>query len=263
MSPPTSRPCRACSHRLWLRTAPGCSCMTRPSSSDIRANSTQHVRPERLRVGGVGLAAPALVVEPRGLAPAVRSRVRAVGWPWSEEVAPAAMNACPAGPQRGQVAGVRAGVLAGDLAEPVHVGRPAVELHVDHVVGAERGDHPAARPAPAVGGELGVLAEVVQRRLGGGQHLDAEPLEQRPGPEVRLGEPGRDLVVDGVGGVRAQRGVHPEHVAEGLLQPEPGRGAPEQVPVRGEAPPDHPAVGLHRAAVDAWARPARPGGRPG
>ncbi|BCJ56775.1 hypothetical protein Jiend_01970 [Micromonospora endophytica] len=42
-----------------------------------------------------------------------------------------------------------------------------------------------------------------------------------------------------------------EDLGEGLLQPQPGRGAPEQVPVLDETPPDGAAVGLHRAAVAA------------
>ncbi len=261
MSPPTSRPCRACSHRLWLRTAPGCSCMTRPSSSDIRANSTSMCA--RNASASAASASPrrAPVVEPlglgRGQVQGARGGVAVVGGGGAGGDERGA-----SGPQRGQVAGVRAGVLAGPVAEPVHVRRPALELHVHHVVRAERGDHPAARPAPAVGGELGVLREVVQRRLGGGEDLDVEPLEQRPGPEVRLGEPGRDLVVDGVGGARAKRGVHPEHGAEGLLQPEPRRGAPEQVPVRGEAPPDRSGRRSPPGCRRGWARPDPPGVRP-
>jgi hypothetical protein len=152
----------------------------------------------------------------------------------------------PPRPQRGQVAAVGRGVLAGQLAQLGDPPGPALELHVHHVVGAERGDHPAAGTAPAVGFELGVPAQLVQRRLGGGQHLDAELLEQRARPEARLGEPGGDLVVDGVAGRRAEPGGDPEDRGERAFQPEPRRRAAEQVPVVREQPPDRPGVGLDR-----------------
>ena len=86
-------------------------------------------------------------------------------------------------------------------------------------------------------------------RLGGGQHLDAELLEQRPRPEGGFGDPGGDRVVHLVGGLPAQRRLDAEDRAERPLQPQPRGRAAEQVPVLGEQPPDHPAVGLHLAAV--------------
>jgi hypothetical protein len=216
-----------------------------------------HQRTERLRVRRRRLAAQAAREDLGRLAgrqvQGPRGRVAVVGRRRTGRD-----ERLPARAQRRQIPGVRAGVLAGHLAEPGDPPGPALELHVDHVVRPERGDHPAARSAPAVGGQLGVPGEVVQRRLGGGQHLDVEPFEQRPGPERRLGEASGDRVVHLVGGVRAQRRLDAEHGGEGPLQPQPRRRAAEQVPVLREQPPDGPRVLLDRRAVAGrYAQPLR------
>ena len=64
-----------------------------------------------------------------------------------------------------------------------------------------------------------------------------------PGAEVRLGEGGGELVVDGVGLVGAEAvGVDAEDVGELLLEPVAGGGAGEEVPVRGEDTPGLPGA---------------------
>src|SRR5699024_277611 len=90
--------------------------------------------------------------------------------------------------QGGDEAGVIAHVLSGDLAEPVHAGVPVGPLRVEVVVRAEGGHH--ARVETAVGAQLVVLGQIGARIVGGGQHLDAEGVHQRPGTEVRFGDAG-------------------------------------------------------------------------
>ncbi len=77
---------------------------------------------------------------------------------------------------------------------------PARLRRLEVAVGPERRHHPR-RPG-RVRGQRGVRRQVVARVVGGGQHRDAEPLEQGPGPVGRLGQAVGDLVVDRVGGRR-------------------------------------------------------------
>ena len=141
-----------------------------------------------------------------------------------------------------------AGVAAGDLAEPGDVGGEAGELRVDHRVRAVGGDDAAA---PARVADHRVPAQVVERALGGGDHLDAEAVEQRARPELRAGEAVGDMVVVVVGGLGREPPVEAEHRLERVVEPEPRRRAAQQVVVLGEAAPDRAAVGLGRAAVGA------------
>src|SRR5205814_7584181 len=148
--------------------------------------------------------------------------------------------------QRREITGVRRGVLAGDLAERLDVSRPRGAVEVDDGVRAERRDDPLPE---ALFGEARVVAQVAAGRVGRGDQLGMEPVEQLPRPEVRLGDPGGDLVVDLVGGLRTRYERDAEHLDQLVLQPVSRRRAPVQLPVRAEGTPDRPRVGLHRPAV--------------
>jgi hypothetical protein len=82
---------------------------------------------------------------------AERSAVAAVGWPWSLEVAPASMKACPAQAVAFQIALPGGDVLARDLGEALEGAAEALVLEVDDRVGAIGGDHMAAPAALADG----------------------------------------------------------------------------------------------------------------
>ena len=142
----------------------------------------EHVRPEDLAFRRSHLAAQRALVYSRSIVRYAdpRGRVTMVGGGravFDEDFTSLA--------QRFQVPGKCRRVTAGDLAEAGHPVGPAEPVEVDDVVGTERGDDPAE---PAVGGQLLVARKVIQRRLGGGEHLQVEPAEQRPRPEFGLGE---------------------------------------------------------------------------
>ena len=140
----------------------------------------------------------------------------------------------PAVEQRRQVVVPAAGVATGEHAEVLEVlGEPLV-VGVDHGVRTEGRDHAATE---SVGGEALVMAEFAQRRIGGGDDLDAESVEQRARAERIIGETLGDLVIGLVCGRAVEPDAHTEHVAERVIEPQPRRSSPEQVHVAGEGPP--------------------------
>ena len=124
----------------------------------------------------------------------------------------------PALGQGRQVAGPGGGVLPGQLAQPLQVRDEVGTVRVDHRVGPERRDHPAV---PVRVGDGSVVGQVVERRFGRGQELDPEPVEERPGPEVGLVQSGGHVVVDLVGGRGVETHADPEHLAQGVVHPDP------------------------------------------
>ena len=84
----------------------------------------------------------------------------------------------------------------------------------------------------------GMVGEIVERIVRGGEHVDPESLQQRERPVVGLSELAADLVEGRVGGVRAEWVVDAEHRGERLLDPVAGRRSREQVPVRRDRAPD-------------------------
>ena len=136
--------------------------------------------------------------------------------------------------ERGEVAGER-GRLAGGREE---CGDPIGELRgirVEVLVGPERRKDPGLDVRTAQGGMVG---EIVERIVRGGEHLDPESLQQRERPVVGLSELAADLVEGRVGGVRAEWVVDAEHRGERLLDPVAGRRSREHVPVRRDRAPD-------------------------
>ena len=122
------------------------------------------------------------------------------------------------------------------------------------------------RPFQPRRADLRVMRERIERRFGGRQHLDVEPLEQRARPELRLA---RDSALmrskHAVGRFRRQSLVDAEHRRERVVEPEPRRRAAEQVVMRGESPPDLARVLLdgrrRRGAECRDPRARRPGCR--
>ncbi len=148
--------------------------------------------------------------------------------------------------ERREIAVPGPGILAGERAEHLDIGAEILEFGIDHAVRAEGGDDPAAPAALAHGA---MMIERVGGGVGRRQDLDVEPLEQRARPERVLAETIRDHVVQPVGVRRRQAFLDPEQRRERTLEPEPGRGAAEQGPVRGERAPDDATVRLDRSAV--------------
>ena len=125
--------------------------------------------------------------------------------------------------------------------EPQHPGREVRSGRVEVGVRAERRSHPSAQGTALA--QPRVRGEIVQRIVGGGQHGDAELVEQRLRAEALSRQGRRDRVEGAIGGGRGELVLHAEPVAQRALEPEPRRGAGEQVPALGEEPP-------RRARVD-------------
>src|SRR6185312_16933056 len=101
-----------------------------------------------------------------------------------------------------EIAGPGAGVLAGDLTEAHESCREAGSLGVDdriRPVGADDAARPTARA------DRGVMSEVIERRFGRGEHLDAEPLEEGARAKGVLRQALGDAVVGAVGVAGSER----------------------------------------------------------
>ena len=120
------------------------------------------------------------------------------------------------------------------------VGRVAVVIGIDDRVGPERRQD---SPAEAVGRQGAVVGQVVDRRVGGRDHVDAEAVEQRAWAELGFGEAGGDVVVGRVGGLRRETLGDAEDLAEDVVEPHARRRAAEQVDVVGKRLPGSPRTG--------------------
>ncbi len=134
-----------------------------------------------------------------------------------------------------------ADVFAGDLAELFDVADEAGVLGVDDGVGAEGGDD-AALPAGVADGL--VVLEGVEGGVGSGEDFDVEPVEEGAGTELGGIDFFRDDLVVLVGVAGAEAFVETELVFEGVVEPEAGGGAAEEIVVAGEDAPDLAGVGL-------------------
>ncbi len=140
-----------------------------------------------------------------------------------------------------EVAVPGADVFAGDLAELFDVGDEAGVLGVDDGVGAEGGDD-AAFPAGVADGF--VVFERVEGSVGGGQDFDVEFVEERAGTEGGGFERACDDVVVFVGVFCAESFGEAELIFEGVVEPEAGGGAAEEVVVFREDAPDFAGIGF-------------------
>src|SRR5690606_24879845 len=85
----------------------------------------------------------------------------------------------------GEIAGPRAGVLAGDLSELIQIGGKALEIGIDHRIRTISRHDPAV---PAAVADRLVPAQIVECAFRGGDDLDVEALEERARPVFRLAE---------------------------------------------------------------------------
>src|SRR5256885_15451369 len=68
----------------------------------------------------------------------------------------------------------------------------------------------------------------VARLVRGREHLDVDPLEQRPRPELRRGKPFHDRVVDPPRSLAAEPLCDAEQLVQLVIEPGAGRGALER-----------------------------------
>ena len=143
-----------------------------------------------------------------------------------------------------EIAVVAGDVFAGDLAELVDVAEEAGVLGVDDGVGTEGGDD-AALPSGFADGF--VVFEGVEGGVGGGEDFDVEFFEERAGTEVG----GLERFCDDRRSIRRRFLVEPfgeaELIFEGVVEPEAGGGAAEEVVIFCEDAPDLAGIGLFGA----------------
>ena len=246
MSAPWSGPNRAASDGLWSRHAPVWSCSTSPSSTLMDAISSS-IWPRKSSVSPGRGSSPSTRAKRSSASRAPRSAVADDGCPWSEAVAPAAMNSCAPEADAVEVSlpGRRVGVR-----EPAQCGdvrAKAATVRVDDVVRPEGGHD---RAAPAGASQSGVRLERAEGTVGRRQELNTRPLEHGSGPELVPPQAGAHVVVDRVRRLGPQGYVDAQHLCQRVLQPELRRRAPEQMEVIGECTPDEPAVALRVAPVE-------------
>lgn len=93
------------------------------------------------------------------------------------------------------------------------------------------------------------MAKGVERALRRGQGFDVESLKECARPKFLALQAGGDVIIGRVGVPGAEALMEAEDFGEGVVEPEPGRRAAEQVKVLGEPAPDFSRIGLDRAAV--------------
>ena len=96
-----------------------------------------------------------------------------------------------------------------------------------------------------------MLRQRIERRLGGGDDLDIETLEECARAELRLGERGVDVLEDPVGGLGGEPLANAEYLMERVVEPDAGGRAAEQVIARGKGVPDLARIAFDRRAVAA------------
>ena len=141
--------------------------------------------------------------------------------------------------ERCQVAGERR-LLAGRREESRDVRDERGRVGIDVGVGAEGRQHPPLERR--IRGQRAVGCEVIERIVRRGEHLDAEPVEERTRAELRLLQCGLNAVVDAVGGHLVELLVDPEQRGQLVGQPVAARGAGEAMPILRQAAPDRPGV---------------------
>ena len=163
------------------------------------------------------------------------------------------------GPQRGEVARPRRGVLTGQLGQAAEVVLEVRPVGVDDVVGPERGHDPAV---PAARRDRGVGVEGVEGAVGRGQELDAEALVEGPGPEGVGRQRLDEVVVGGVGRGRRERLGDAEDLRQRVVEPQLRRRRPEEGVVLGERAPGAAPVGDLGAEPSRGTTPSASSGTP-
>ncbi len=141
---------------------------------------------------------------------------------------------------RPDIPGVTCRAVTGGPDQAVDVLHPAGVRNVDVGIRPEGGDHPAAERA--VRGDGGMVLQVIERIIRGGEHLDVEVGEELAWAERRLTQ----TRLEGIeGAVRRGFGnllVQLEDVLEFRADPVSGRGSLEQRPRLAELAPHGPWV---------------------
>ena len=231
--------------RIVVAERAGMDLQDEPVFETHRRHFREHLRAEELGVLRRDVAAAHSLIERRRLAPGeirrARRRMSVIGRSAADRLEIGAPRS-----QRRQIAVIGRDVSVGDAAELHEVFGEARESGIDHGVGAEGREY---APAPAARRKFAMMPEVVERAFRRRQRLDVEPFEQGARPELGTLQTGGNVVI---GPVRI-RGAEPfaksQHFGEGVVDPHPGRRAPEQVEVFGEATPNSAGIVFHRAAV--------------
>ena len=242
------RPCRGRSARttcgLWLRNEPGWICITRPSSRLILAISVSICPRNASASAGVTVALERLgrtalrsrcASKIRGL----RGRVAVIGRRRAhrlEECAPLAV--------RGEVAAPRP--VSSPASSPSFATFAAKPSNSGSTTGSgryavtTRPFQPLARIfAWCASGSSGDSVVAITSML--------KRSNSARGRNSGLASAGVDLIEQPVGGLRRQPLANAEHLVEGVIEPDAGRRAAEQLIVRGEGPPDLARVGFDRS----------------
>ena len=151
------------------------------------------------------------------------------------------------GPERVEVPMPARRVHPGEPPKCRHIGPKVSPVRVDDIVGSKGRNH---TPLPGGTAELGVLLQLVEGAIGGGQEFDPEPFEESTRTEVRLRQPVTDLVVDVVSRLGTKCGPDSQHLPQGMFEPEPRRCAQEEPIVPRQCTPDLPAFLLGRRTVE-------------
>ena len=215
MTSPSSRLIRAISVSIWARNSSASAGVNGPPSTLRNSASASAAR----QVGG-----------------------RAVGWPWSVEVAPISRS------RRGACGARRDSPARRGTSSPVssakrsRLSAEVLVLGIDHRVGPIGGDHPALPAAGArwpcgarsVSSGLSVVASTSMPKRSNSARGRKARRRQRLGDAV-------EIEVGGLGA--SSRTSMPEHLGEDLVEPHARGRAAEQVVVRGEQPPGLARIG--------------------
>ena len=109
-------------------------------------------------------------------------------------------------------------VATGQLAECGDVLDEAFVVGIRDGVGSERRDDPAGETIVA---QAPMMAQAAEWRVGGGDDVDAEPVEQGTRPELVAAEAVVDAVEDVVGGLLGEADRHAEDLVQDVVHPQP------------------------------------------
>ena len=134
-----------------------------------------------------------------------------------------------------EVSGKGGGVFAGHFSESGDVFAETGEFGIDDGIGSEGGDD-ARVPARIADGL--VIAQRIERRIGGGEHFKSETLVECARQELGRRELCGDGVVVVVGRLRGEALGQAEELLKGVVEPHARRGSAEEVVMLGEDAPD-------------------------
>ncbi len=147
-------------------------------------------------------------------------------------------------PQCRQIARPGRNILAGNFGQPPQIALELRHLGVDHTIWSKRGNHP---PRPARVADRLVPLKRIGRGIRRRQHLNSEPLKERPRQKLRRLKLLRDGLVISVRVCLRETFGQAEEVDEDKIQPHPRRRPAKQKVVLREDPPDLPGIDCGRS----------------